>query len=123
LDAISRARVNKVYILKALFRDVSSEELMYPLGQEPDSSFKKLVAKFKATVQVRLDAMQHELFLPGKILHLQRTSKVKERMRTRFVYRLFERDMDCFLNIAVSSTMVADHLPDRYYTELMRVGR
>lgn len=47
LDAISRARINKVYIMKALFHDVSSEELMYPVGQEPESEFKKQVQQFK----------------------------------------------------------------------------
>lgn len=48
---------------------------------------------------------------------------VQERLRSRFVYNVFERNLDYFTEIQVSSTMVADHLPDRYYTELMRLGR
>lgn len=77
LDAISRARVNKVLIMKGLFQDIDPEDLMYPVGQEPDSEFKRQVKEFQNTLQERLDKMEHELFLPGRIIHLARTSKGK----------------------------------------------
>lgn len=75
LDAISRAKVNKVYIMKALFKDLPVEDLMHPEGQEPDSAFKQQVQIFKDTLQKRLDKLEHELFLPGRIIHIARTTK------------------------------------------------
>jgi len=48
---------------------------------------------------------------------------VKGTFRSRFLYNVFERDLEYFTEITVSSTMVPDHLPDRYYDELMRLGR
>lgn len=47
LDAISRARVNKMLIMQALFKEIASEDLMYPKGAEPDSKFKSGVQSFK----------------------------------------------------------------------------
>lgn len=47
LDAISRARVNKMMIMQALFKELDSADLMYPAGQEPDSPFKRSIAEFK----------------------------------------------------------------------------
>ena len=47
LDAISRARVNKMLIMQAIFRDFESDDLMHPSGQEPDSPFKRGIAEFK----------------------------------------------------------------------------
>jgi hypothetical protein len=47
LDCISRARVNKMVIMQAIFRDFDSDDLMYRAGQEPDSLFKLNVAAFK----------------------------------------------------------------------------
>jgi len=47
LDAISRAKVNKVYVMKALFHDHDPSEFMHPEGQEPESEFKRQVQQFK----------------------------------------------------------------------------
>ena len=43
LDCISRARVNKIYVMQSLFRNFEVDDLMYPHGQEPLSEFKKSV--------------------------------------------------------------------------------
>lgn len=48
---------------------------------------------------------------------------VKGTFRSRFVYDAVERELEYFTEIAVSSTMVADHLPDRYFDELKRLRR
>ncbi len=50
LDAISRAKVNKMLIMQALFRDFDSEDLMHPAGEEPDSDFKRSIVKFKVGI-------------------------------------------------------------------------
>ena len=47
LDAISRARVNKMLIMQAIFKYFNSEDLMYPPGQEPDTPFKRSINDFK----------------------------------------------------------------------------
>ena len=47
LNAISRAKVNKMVVIKAVFDDVDVEELMHPVNEEPDSEFKQHLLKYK----------------------------------------------------------------------------
>jgi hypothetical protein len=77
LEAISRARVNKMFVLRAIFKDLEPSDLMYPRGEEPESEFKRSVQKFKENVSTKL-ATSHavQLSLPGKIIHFV---KVKNR--------------------------------------------
>ncbi len=77
LDAISRARVNKMMIMQAIFKEFNSEDLMYPAGQEPDSPFKRGIEKFKGLISKRLQEQSVELGLPGKIIHFAKVSKCK----------------------------------------------
>lgn len=49
LDAIARAKVSKMLIMQALFRDFEVGDLMHPKGREPDSQFKANIAKFQAS--------------------------------------------------------------------------
>ncbi len=49
LDAISRAKVNKMVVLGSIFKDVEPSDLMYARGEEPDSEFKQSVAKYKVS--------------------------------------------------------------------------
>lgn len=51
LDAICRAKVSKMLVMQAIFREFDNDELMYPPGEEPDSEFKRSIVKYK----VRLD--------------------------------------------------------------------
>lgn len=75
LDAISRARVNKMMIMQAIFKEFNSEDLMYPVGQEPDSPFKRGIEKFKGLISTRLQEQSVELGLPGKIIHFAKVNK------------------------------------------------
>jgi hypothetical protein len=50
LLSIARAKVNKAYIMQAMFRDIDSEELMYHRGQEPDSEFLQQYRMFQARI-------------------------------------------------------------------------
>lgn len=47
LDAIARARVNKMLVMKAMFRNMTPDDLMYPPGQEPDTEFSRSVKNFQ----------------------------------------------------------------------------
>lgn len=49
LDAISRAKVNKMLIMQAIFRDFDLDDLMYAKGEEPDTAFKKSINDFKVS--------------------------------------------------------------------------
>jgi hypothetical protein len=51
LDAIARAKVNKMVIMRAiLMTGLSPEDVMYPRGEEPESTFKVAVTKFKVII-------------------------------------------------------------------------
>lgn len=50
LYAIARAKVNKLYIMQALFSDIDIRNLLYFPGQEPDSNFKIFYEKFKVNI-------------------------------------------------------------------------
>jgi hypothetical protein len=75
LDAISRARVNKMMIMQAIFKELDAADLMHPAGQEPDTPFKRSIAEFKALMHVRLQEQQINLSLPGRVIHLTKVSK------------------------------------------------
>jgi hypothetical protein len=49
LEAISRAKVPKVQILRSIVMSagIQVDELMYPRGEEPNSSFKQAVHQFE----------------------------------------------------------------------------
>ncbi len=90
LDAISRAKVSKMLIMQAIFRDFDVRDLMYPRGEAPESDFKTNISKFQVRrffalsfVGVIVSAQDfikatlanlalHELCLPGRILHLSK---------------------------------------------------
>lgn len=154
LDAIVRAKVNKLVIMRAVFHNrqhLSGEELvsmlMYPAGEEPDTPFKASVHKFKDEMsQKKLspheEAHSVELTIPGRVVHLMKRSR-NSQTATDNPPRNHEADDDnetgdptrtCYSSkrqympkirprsemkeIVISSTMGADHFPDRYYYEL-----
>lgn len=48
LDAISRAKVNKMVIMRTIFlKDIRPDDLMFEEGQEPDTPFKASLEVFK----------------------------------------------------------------------------
>lgn len=50
LDAICRAKVNKMVIMRTIFlEDVKADDLMYPEGEEPDTAFKSSLQIFKVS--------------------------------------------------------------------------
>lgn len=123
LEAISRARVNKMLIMKAIFRNMKPDDLMYPIGEEPETEFKRSVQTFKQHIQQRsIELAEHPLALPGKIIHFRRdftiTPDCCSQIPTHFPHTVTN---DEFQEIVVSTTMGSDHLPDRYLYGLMKI--
>lgn len=81
LDAISRARVNKMMIMQAIFKKFDASDLMYPPGEEPDTPFKRSITEFKALMQQRLEKQQIHLYMPGRIIHLDKVTKGGDNFR------------------------------------------
>lgn len=46
LDAISRAKVNKMVIMKAMLKDMDPDDLLHAHGKEPPSEFRSSVERF-----------------------------------------------------------------------------
>ena len=71
LDAISRAKVNKMVIMQAMFKEYVAQvdDLMHVRGTEPDSEFAKSVREFNARMDARQDqgvGVFTALSLPGR---------------------------------------------------------
>lgn len=49
LHAISRSKVNKMYVMQSIFKDFAPEDLMYAKGEEPESEFKASIRKFEVS--------------------------------------------------------------------------
>lgn len=60
----------------------------------------------------------HELCLPGRILHLAKIGTERRCCGKVARYSLLPARLEDFAQIEVSSTMAAEHFPDRYYEEL-----
>ena len=50
LDTISRAKVNKMVIMKAMLKDMDPDDLLYAHGKEPASDFRSSVEKFHVSL-------------------------------------------------------------------------
>jgi len=122
LDAISRARVNKMFVLRAIFKDLEPSDLMYVRGEEPDSEFKQSVSKFKETINRKLmKSHPIQLSIPGKIVHFVKVKAEKAWCSNHPRYFPINSDLNHFREIVVSSSMGADHFPDQYYYETKKI--
>lgn len=122
LDAISRAKVNKMHIMQAIFKDFKTEDLMYARGEEPDTPFRRSIAKFKDSIDDKIESTGDAgLFLPGRIIHFVKSENVKKCCFNVPTYIPVESSLDKFRSIQVSTTMGADHFPDRYFYDLHTV--
>ncbi|CAE7547090.1 unnamed protein product [Symbiodinium microadriaticum] len=128
LDAIVRCRVNKMVVMQTMmFKDHinSLDTLMYRPGEEPNSYFKLMVEKYKTHMRkkekkLNMPTLNH----PGSIIHMRKIGKevamcgcLPSPVKTR-VFAPFRTNMKHFREIVISSSMVMDHLPDRYCDQL-----
>lgn len=139
LIAITRAKVNKTTIMRTLVEEVSIEDYLYTVGNEPESEFKNNVYKFLNYMRKKneSDGTLNELVLPGRIIHLSKSGRGQEKQETssylctsiitntykcccnsRKSYIPEETTNVAFREIILSPSMALDHFPDRYCDEL-----
>jgi sn1-specific diacylglycerol lipase len=125
LDCIVRARVHKLFVLQAVFKDVKSSAVMYRHEEAPESDFKACVDQYKLKMSQRVfgdgDQLKPLLYLPGRALHLLKSSEDGLFCLTRSVYTPQYAPTSDFMELEVSPTMAFDHFPDRYLVEITRL--
>jgi len=141
LRSITRAKLNKTYIMRTLVEELDVDDVMYPAGNEPASDFKDAVDNFLEHMRRKNESAGklHELVLPGRVVALVKTSWGQMPhmrgfcesclrglcfcCRSKKVYVAQETTGDAFSEIVVSSSMALDHFPDRYVVELQALSR
>eukprot|EP01042_Synura_sphagnicola_P007128 gene7128-9128_t len=69
LDAICRAKVNKMVIMRTIFlKDIRPDDLMFEEGKEPDTPFKASLEVFKAKNAAPPDVYTFQYHVPLKLL-------------------------------------------------------
>lgn len=122
-----RAKVSKMQIMqKLMFQDdVPVDSLMHPFHLTPETKFKGMVTEFKKHMRGKMKVMkQRRLYHPGRIIHLRKVGLEPAGCcspltgSSRRVFAPFVTSMKYFSDITISSSMVMDHLPDRYVAAL-----
>lgn len=88
LDAISRAKVNKMKILRsAIFNEyIDPDDYLYPAQLEPDTMFKRSVQTFSSVINKRLAVNSgKELRIPGYIVHLTKRSHIEFKDKSKYI--------------------------------------
>jgi sn1-specific diacylglycerol lipase len=128
LDAISRARTNKMKCLRSVLKDYSDsrpDALMYPKGSAPDSKFK---TELDAALSIP-NGKHVSLFTPGRILFAKRTiTRVSGgwfgdwfgRIQKR-EYRFQVQRKEKFKKVRLTPGMFFDHFPDFYMKNIKNI--
>lgn len=116
LDSISRAKVSKMMIMQALFKEFDPELLLYPKGQAPPSDFLTNVSEFISKSNKNINNITKEvpLYIPGRIVHLIKAEGARCLCLTRSKYTPVDALIDDFSDIIISPNMALDHFPDVY---------
>lgn len=140
LRSITRAKINKTYIMRTLVEELDVNDVMHRVGQEPQSDFKTAVDSFLLHMRKKHESagQVQELVLPGKVIALVKTSWGQQpKMRgccesclrgmcfcckPKKKYVAQETTGDAFSEIVVSSSMALDHFPNRYVEELQNLS-
>jgi len=125
LDVIARAKVNKMVIMQALFKEYvhHMDDLLYTPGSEPDSDFRRSIQEY--SVKIRNNLQNHHctpLYIPGRVIHLAKIEDVQTCCSSEVVYIPVESSPSVLNEILISPTMLTDHLPDRYAYECERIS-
>ena len=120
LDAVSRAKVNKIKIIQSLFRDSDVDELL--MKTAPDSEFKRVMLEYNEKMLAEVARLNPvPLYIPGKIIHFVKLRKVGRCFGKKSVFAPQYTQPEEFEEIHVSPTMAWDHLLDRYVEEIDHV--
>ena len=116
LDSISRAKVSKMMIMQALFKDFDPDLLLYPRGKAPASDFLTNVSEFISKSNKNISNITKEvpLCIPGRIVHLIKAKDASCFCLTRSKYTPVDAFNDDFSDIVISPNMALDHFPDVY---------
>jgi sn1-specific diacylglycerol lipase len=133
LKNIARCKVNKMYILQAIYKEVEENEVMHDKDKIPESAFNTLVEKFETYVAEKtvVSIKCLDLCIPGKVIHFMQdknTAEYKDRSKRssglcakKPLYQAYRARRDAFKEIHVSVSMGFDHLPDKYLLETQRL--
>ena len=128
LDSLTRAKVNKNYVLMSLFRSFRAEDLLYDQSVSLPGSHKRFVeniAKFKSDVHGKVeketeDDDRPQLTLPGKIIHFVRHENAAcfDGPCSKEELTALEVSQESLLEIKISKTMLSDHIISNYFRGL-----
>lgn len=121
LDAISRAKVNKMQILQSLFKEYRVDELLFSSHQVPDSDFRRDLDVFNEKMKEQVKRYHGDLQIPGRVIHLAKIRSEGNCCSKTRLYVPVETFAEEFGEIQVSPTMLWDHFPNRYVEEVDKV--
>ena len=121
LDAISRAKVNKMQILQSLFKEYRVDELLYSPDHVPDSAFRRDLDVFNEKMKEQVKKYHGDLQIPGRVIHLAKIRSQGHCCAKTRLYVPVETFAEEFGEIQVSPTMLWDHFPDRYVEEIDKI--
>lgn len=122
LDSLSRAKVNKNYILQSLCMDLELENLLYDVDDIPSThnDFLETITKFKTQVHGKLEGDKRpQLTLPGRIIHFEVEDRATGCGAGVPMSTPYEVHQDAFLELTVTENMLQDHLISNYYRGLV----
>lgn len=119
LDAISRAKVNKMEIIQSLFKEYHVQDLLYDKQAAPDTLFRRNLMVFNAKMEAEVAKLNPiPLFIPGRVVHFAKLRTVGKCYGKSSKYVPVYASSEEFEEIQVSPTMIWEHLPDRYVDEI-----
>ncbi|OQR94662.1 hypothetical protein THRCLA_08127 [Thraustotheca clavata] len=138
LELIGRSKVSKAAIMRQALSWKNPNELLHaPNDDIETSSFTMQLSSYKSMLQQIQDHEPiHEMWLPGKVVHLKRQVRSQKRgfcmccrpgtgicctERTNYNYTWSKPSN--FLKIYVSRTMLDDHFPDKVHDVLQDLAK
>lgn len=122
LDSLSRAKVNKNYILQSLYKDFELENLLYDPEEIPSNhgDFVDTINKFKTQVHGKLKKDKRpQLTLPGRIIHFVIDDRSTGCGTGTPLSLPYEIHQDAFLELPITEHILQDHMISNYYRGLV----
>ncbi|CAK4932487.1 unnamed protein product [Aphanomyces euteiches] len=138
LSLIGRSKVSKASIMRQALSWRHPDELLHPTEQEvAHTAFTTQLVNYRTMLR-RIQAHEpiHEMWMPGRIIHLKRTIRSQKRgfcmccrpgagilCTPRTHYEYVWSDQTQFLKVYVARTMLDDHFPDKVHAVLQDVAK
>ena len=117
LDAICRAKVNKMVIMQGVFKEYIArlDDLMYAPGEEPDNNFSLSVRDFNAKMAKQAEDLHRvPLTIPGRNFHMKKIVNGSYCCNKRAQYKMYECPNTFYNTIKIAPSMFFDHFPNHY---------